>query len=195
MAAVFITQKVLTDWADAGKVELNDTTLLLVQENRTVDLHPAVRFFCVVGGEADPHGLLGKVKTREQLKEMGAEHYMDSVIHGDVAYQVVEGFMGDLSRPKPQPAATQPPKEVPRPVSSLPQPAAEPVAQAPSPAPPEPAFEAPVTQPDQPATKRVESKSGALHEALLEAAEGDSGEGDTEADAAALSRLFLETVQ
>ena len=37
------------------------------------------------------------MKTKAQLDGLGAEHYLDSVIYGDVAYTVVEGFLGDLS--------------------------------------------------------------------------------------------------
>ena len=112
MPAVFIAQSTLQEWADAGKVRLEDTLLTLLKEQREVNLTPAVRFTEVLGGEADPHGLMGKVKTKTQLDELEAEHYMDSVICGDVAYEVVEGFLGDLmaSRPvgqKPAPAPVE----------------------------------------------------------------------------------------
>jgi hypothetical protein len=103
MAAVFLAQQMLQTWADQGQVVLDDNTLTLVAEARTVQLRPAVRFTGLVGGGDDVNKLVGKVKSLEQLRALGAEHYMDSVIHGDVAYQVVEGFLGDLS-PQPAPA-------------------------------------------------------------------------------------------
>ena len=53
-----------------------------------------VRFMKVAGGEADPNDLLDRVKTEVELSEVGAELYMDSVIHGDVAYDVQPGFIG-----------------------------------------------------------------------------------------------------
>jgi hypothetical protein len=114
MAVVFITNAMLTQWSDQGKVRLDDTTLTLLQENRTVKLKPAVRFTKLIDGGEDPNKLLGKVKTPEQLAEMKAEHYMDSVILGDIGYTVVEGFLGDLS---PPPAAAKParPKATPKP--------------------------------------------------------------------------------
>lgn len=99
MAAVFITNAMLTQWSDQGKVRLDDTTLTLLQENRTVKLQPAVRFLKLIDGGEDPNKLLGKVKTPDQLSEMKAEHYMDSVILGDIGYTVVEGYLGDLSPP------------------------------------------------------------------------------------------------
>ncbi len=124
MPAVFIAQSMLQDWADKGKVRLDDTTLILLKEHKQVDLIPAVRFTEVIGGEEDPHKLVGKVKSKSQLAEMDAEHYMDSVLCGDVAYQVVEGFLGDLTQAAPMkgpapaaaPPAEKPPAAVPAPV-------------------------------------------------------------------------------
>jgi hypothetical protein len=104
--AVFLTNLMLQQWTEQGKVRLDDTTLTLVAENRTVRLTPAVRFTKLIDGGDDPHKLLGKVKTREQLVELQAEHYMDSVILGDVGYTVVEGFLGDLSPAARKPDAT-----------------------------------------------------------------------------------------
>jgi hypothetical protein len=49
-----------------------------------------------VGTGADPHGLIGKIKTLEEVQALGGEHYADSVIMGDCAYQVIEGFVGEL---------------------------------------------------------------------------------------------------
>ncbi len=121
MAAVFLTNAMLTQWSDQGKVRLEDTTLFLLQENRTVTLKPAVRFTKVIDDAADPNALLGKVKTTEQLMEIGAEHYLDSVILGDVGYTVVEGFLGDLSPPKKSRAA-RPPAAAPATVELTPPP-------------------------------------------------------------------------
>ena len=38
--------------------------------------------------------MIGRVKETKTLEDMGAEHYMDSVLIGDSAYQVVSGFAG-----------------------------------------------------------------------------------------------------
>lgn len=104
MPAVFITNDMLQQWADQGKVRLDDTTLTLLAESRTVKLTPAVRFTRLIDDSTgDPHKLIGKVKTKEQLLELKAEHYLDSVIFGDVGYTVVEGFLGDLSPQKRAP--------------------------------------------------------------------------------------------
>ena len=39
----------------------------------------------------------------EQVQALSGEHYADSVILGDNAYQVIEGFLGEL-----MPASTRP---------------------------------------------------------------------------------------
>jgi len=127
MPAVFIAQSTLQQWADAGKVRLEDTTLHLLKEGRSVLLKPAVRFTKLTVGDEDPHSLLGKVKTDDQLRDMGAEHYMDSVIHGDTAYEVVEGFMGDLQAPP----AAQPTSTPPAAASAVPAPVPEAAQNAP----------------------------------------------------------------
>ncbi|MBM4281011.1 MAG: hypothetical protein FJ137_09715 [Deltaproteobacteria bacterium] len=102
MPTVFLTPMMLQRWTEGGRAALDDATLTLVAERRTVALIPAVRFTRMVDGGDDPHGLLGKVKTADQIAALGAEHYMDSVILGDVGYSVLEGFCGVLS---PAPAA------------------------------------------------------------------------------------------
>ena len=41
--------------------------------------------------ESDPHDLVGRIKSLEQVTAMEGEHCADSVIIGDNAYEVVEG--------------------------------------------------------------------------------------------------------
>ena len=49
----------------------------------------------VVGGEPDPNDLLGRIKTKDQLEQLGAEHFPGSVILEDVGYDVKDGYVGD----------------------------------------------------------------------------------------------------
>jgi hypothetical protein len=97
MPTVFLSHDLLQQWTDQGKAKLDDTVLSLTALDRTATLKPAVRFTALIDGSDEVHRLLGKVKTTAQLGELGAEHYMDSVLLGDVAYTVVDGFLGDLS--------------------------------------------------------------------------------------------------
>ena len=93
MPRLFISQEQLDTWVQEERVQLEEDALTL-DDGRRYRLVPAVGFCAVTGDEADPHGLVGTVKTKEQLAEMGAEHYPGSVILADVAYEVCEGFVG-----------------------------------------------------------------------------------------------------
>ena len=93
MPAVFLTNDMLQQWSDQGKVRLDDTVLTLIAENRTVSLTPAVRFTSLIDGTDEVNKLLGKVKTKAQIDELGAEHYLDSVIYGDVGYTIIDDVL------------------------------------------------------------------------------------------------------
>jgi hypothetical protein len=93
MARLFISADQMDRWSAENKVQLNDDVMSLPALGRSFRLRTAVRFLSVIEG-ADAHGLLGRVKTDEQLAEMGGEHYGASVIMGDVGYECEEGFIG-----------------------------------------------------------------------------------------------------
>jgi hypothetical protein len=93
---VFFPQEALDDWLDEGRVQLVGDELTTTPEGRRLRVESALRFVAEVGGGADPLGLVGKVKTLEQVQALSGEHCADSVIIGDCAYQVVEGFVGEL---------------------------------------------------------------------------------------------------
>jgi len=90
---LFIPQTVLYRWVDTGKVTFDNSILTLLAEKKAYTVTPAVRFMSLVAGD-DALGLLTKVRTLSKLKDLGAEHLSDSVILGDNAYEVQEGFIG-----------------------------------------------------------------------------------------------------
>ena len=93
---VFFPQEALDDWLDEGRVQLVGDELTTTPEGRRLRVESALRFVAEVGGGADPLGLVGKVKTLEQVQALSGEHCADSVIIGDCAYQVIEGFLGEV---------------------------------------------------------------------------------------------------
>lgn len=95
MARLFISQDRLDAWSGEDRVKLEGNLMTLVNDGRAFRLEPAVRFLKVAGDGEDPHDLLGKVKTVAALEREGGEHYMNSVIVGDTAYDVQQGFVGD----------------------------------------------------------------------------------------------------
>jgi hypothetical protein len=120
---LFVSQAMLDSWAGQGKIDFVGNVMTLLAgagRGRSYALDPAVRFLKVLGSDADAHGLLHKVKTVAQLKEMGADPVDDSCILGDLAYEVDPGFLAEAAalqaaatatpaRPSPvQPAAAAP---------------------------------------------------------------------------------------
>ncbi len=114
---LFVSQAMLDSWAEAGKIDFVGNVMTVLAgdgKGRSYALEPAVRFLEVLGQEKDPHGLLHKVKSTAQLKELGAEPAGDSCILGDVAYQVQPGFLAEAAalqaaaKAVPDPATRKP---------------------------------------------------------------------------------------
>jgi hypothetical protein len=95
MARLFISGSKLEALTTANKVSIDDGVLNLTELGRSFRIEPAVRFLGVAGGEGDPHGLVGLVKSEEELATMGADHMATSVIFVDTAYEVQPGFLGE----------------------------------------------------------------------------------------------------
>ena len=103
MAVVFIPQEMLVEWVDAGKADLEGEGLVV--DGHNLALSEAVFFDKCVSDDDDPEGLLGRVRTTQDLDEIGAESYGSSVILGDHAYEVEQGFMAETQ------AAAEPAEE------------------------------------------------------------------------------------
>jgi len=69
--------------------------MVLTELGRAFTMTPAVCFVKAMGGDHDPNGLIGLVKSKRALEEMGAEQLANSVIYNDTAYDVIDGFMGE----------------------------------------------------------------------------------------------------
>lgn len=96
MPRIFVAQTLADTWLAARSVQLDRDILRLSDPTgATTDLfiNPAVFFDRIDGSEADVHQVVGKVKTAQELAQMGADHYETSVVMGDYAYTVVPGFM------------------------------------------------------------------------------------------------------
>jgi len=97
---LFVSQALIDTWAGQGRIDFvgNVMTLLAGEgSGRRYELEPAVRFLKVLGAEADPHQLVAKVKPLAPLREQGAEAVENSVVLGDVAYEVEQGFLAEAS--------------------------------------------------------------------------------------------------
>jgi hypothetical protein len=98
MARLFISQDRLDSWSMEDRIKVDGDTMTLAGDGRSFKIKPACRFLKIAGGDAgaaDPNKLLGKVKSMSALIHQGAEVLGESVILGDVAYDVQSGFIGE----------------------------------------------------------------------------------------------------
>ena len=91
---MFVSQGTLDVWLSDGHVDVDGEIMTLIHANQRFELVSAVHFVTEVAEGGDANDLIGKVKTLEQVVELGGEHYADSVLLGESAYEVVEGFLG-----------------------------------------------------------------------------------------------------
>lgn len=91
---VFFPQSALDEWVSDNHVDLKNDELSLKSQARRYRIIEAVRILREVTGSDDPNELLGRVKSRAFLSELGAEILEGSMIIGDNAYDVVQGFVG-----------------------------------------------------------------------------------------------------
>ena len=90
---LFVSQDVLDRWMVEDSVAVEGDVMIL-EGNQRFRLLSAVCFTEELTGEGDPNDLIGRVKDLETLSGLGGELVSDSVILGDNAYTVVEGFVG-----------------------------------------------------------------------------------------------------
>ena len=90
---VFFPQAALDEWIVEGTVLLDDGVLTMVDESRRYSLTEAVRILREVSGAGDGQGLLGRVKTRALLEQLGAEILETSMLLGQAAYDVEPGWL------------------------------------------------------------------------------------------------------
>ena len=96
MPRIFVAQTLADSWLSAGRVALERDLLRLPASGGAATvlfINPAVFFERIDGSESDVHDVVGRVKTAQELAQMGADHYESSVVMGDYAYTVVPGYL------------------------------------------------------------------------------------------------------
>ncbi|WP_037583976.1 hypothetical protein [Stigmatella aurantiaca] len=97
MTKLFLPQTQLEEWALADKADLRDGNLVVMEEGgASFPTVPAVHFVQLVSGD-DTHHLVSKVKTESQLASLGAEQMADSVLLGETAYEIVPGYLTEVT--------------------------------------------------------------------------------------------------
>ena len=91
---VFFPQAALDQWISEGKVDLSGDELTIKPDARRYRILEAARVLVECTGLPDANELVGKVKTRLFLSELGAEILETSMVLGENAYDIVPGFVG-----------------------------------------------------------------------------------------------------
>ena len=99
MSRLFISVERLDNWTEEGRATLENDRMILTELGRSFTMKPAVAFQSVQGSDSDPNDLLGRVKSKSALEEMGAECFGNSVIYNETAYEVIDGFIGEPITP------------------------------------------------------------------------------------------------
>jgi hypothetical protein len=95
MSRLFISVDRLDAWTEEGRADLEGDRMTLTELGRKFTMTPAVCFVKTTGNDDDPYDLVGRVRSKPQLDEMGAEQLSNSVIYQDMAYDVIDGFIGE----------------------------------------------------------------------------------------------------
>ena len=90
---IFFPQTALDEWIVEGTAELQDGELTLLGAGRRYRLAEAIHVVRDVSGGGDPE-LVGRVKARVYLEQLGAEIVESSMLLGDAAYDVEPGWIG-----------------------------------------------------------------------------------------------------
>ena len=94
---IFLPQDKLENWVSDGKISFSDNVITTLTGNKVkYKLVPAYKFLKLTSGEKDEQNLLGTVKTKEDIKHLKPDIFMDSIIIGDMAYEVETGYIGNL---------------------------------------------------------------------------------------------------
>ena len=96
---IFFPHNAIDQWIVDGTIDLTATELILLAEGRRYKVVEAVHVVTEVTGANDSHQIIGKVKPKAALDEIGAEIVETSMIIGDNAYDVIPGWMGSPATP------------------------------------------------------------------------------------------------
>jgi hypothetical protein len=91
---IFFPQEALDQWLVDGTIDVKGAELTIAAEGRRYKIADAVRVIREVSGTPDVNEIVGKVKSKPYLIELGAELLEGSMILGDNAYDVVQGWTG-----------------------------------------------------------------------------------------------------
>jgi hypothetical protein len=99
----FFPQTALDQWIVDERVDIKNGELTVLGAGRRYKLSEAVRVVREVTGTTDGHDLVGRVKPRGKLEQLGAEIVESSMLLGESAYDVEPGWVGTPVGPSARP--------------------------------------------------------------------------------------------
>jgi hypothetical protein len=90
---IFILPEELQKWMETAGVKIVNNAVTLPELPSPYKLEAALFFRKLVAGGEDPGTMVGKIKTMSSIQQSGFELFQNSVIVGDNAYEVDEGFL------------------------------------------------------------------------------------------------------
>ena len=95
MPRIFVSQKRVQQWTEEGRVHIEGNHMTLPEMGRMFRLTEAFYVEKAVSDGGDLLNLRGRVKTRNQIAQMGGEVFLNSLVIGDAAYEGDPGFVGE----------------------------------------------------------------------------------------------------
>jgi hypothetical protein len=92
---IFVSQKRVQQWTEEGRVHIEGNQMTLPEMGRMFRLTEAFYVERAVSDGGDVLGLKGRVKTRNQIAQLGGEVFLNSLVIGDAAYEGDPGFVGE----------------------------------------------------------------------------------------------------
>jgi hypothetical protein len=90
---IFILPEELQKWLEKAGAKFESGALTIPDLPAPYKMEAALHFSKLVAGNEDPGTLVGKIKTILSIQQAGLERFQNSVIAGDNAYEVEEGFL------------------------------------------------------------------------------------------------------
>ena len=87
MPRIFVSQKRVQQWTEEGRVHIEGNQMTLPEMGRMFRLTEAFYVERAVSDGGDVLGLKGRVKTRNQIAQLGGEVFLNSLVIGDAAYE------------------------------------------------------------------------------------------------------------
>ena len=108
MPRIFVSQKRVQQWTEEGRVQIEGNQMTLPELGRMFRLTEAFYVERAVSDEGDSLGLRGRVKTRNQIAQLGGEVFLNSLVIGDAAYEGDPGFVGEPMQRSAKHASSRP---------------------------------------------------------------------------------------